>query len=942
MFNVSKLIAVLLIVTPTLGNALECESDSNAWQINASNLTPRHEAGLVSTEDAVYLLGGRGVKAIEKFDPQRKSWVKVLEKTPLELHHFQPVFLGKKIYIMGAFTGGWPNETPVGEVLTFDVENNHFETGTTIPEERRRGAAAVVTHEGKLYVIGGIQYGHMSGAVNWFDEFDPETNTFKQMPDAPHARDHVNAVVVDNKLYLIGGRVSSRATGDDFNLTTSEVDMYDFVTGQWQTLSKTSNLPTPRAGANVVAVGDNILVIGGESGAQTTAHAEVELFNTNSQVWSSLPQLELGRHSGGAAVLNDHVIAATGSGNRGGAPELGNFESLHFSAEKSDCEADAPLPTKLFAPVSIDISGPMVTETDQVNPFTDYVMWTQIEHESGRRWKLRGYFAADGKSEYSSASRGNQWRTKFTPAHSGKYSFKSRLYKGDKAAISDFIHARGKLELISEKLGGLVVSGQTLDDSGFNNSGFLSVKNGYFYFQHTNKYWLKGGSNSPENMLGYWEIDGTYRASKQARDGEAAAGDNLHHFPGHVADFKDGDPLWGDSSKPKGKGLIGAINYLAEQGINSQYFLTMNINGDGRDVWPYLKHETFDRFDVSKLAQWDLIFQHMQDKGILLHLVTQETENETLLDNGDVGDLRKLYYLELIARFSHHKALVWNLGEENGPEAWTPVAQNDDQRVAMAKFISDNDPYRHAVLIHSHSNAESKHKLLPPLLDSEHDGISFQVDYRQRVFEEIREWRKWSAERTENTPWLITMDEIGKWYTGAKVDKDDPTHDSLRRHVLWPTFLAGGAGVEWYAGARQPHNDLSTEDFRVRESLWNITRIAREFIEQNVPIWELTAIPVVYDSSISIAGLDEEPAEDKPAATFYGASNESYFLGYVIERKTLNVNMPNGTYQQIWLDPISGKTVQKPDLTIAGQQVTIVFTESEQQRDWVVLLKKTF
>ena len=44
----------------------------------------------------------------------------------------------------------------------------------------------------------------------------------------------------------------------------------------------------------------------------------------------------------------------------------------------------------------------------------------------------------------------------------------------------------------------------------------------------------------------------------------------------------------------------------------------------------------------------------------------EETENEMLLDNGEVGVERRLYYRDLIARFGHHLALNWNLGEENG------------------------------------------------------------------------------------------------------------------------------------------------------------------------------------------------------------------------------------------------------------------------------------
>ncbi len=68
--------------------------------------------------------------------------------------------------------------------------------------------------------------------------------------------------------------------------------------------------------------------------------------------------------------------------------------------------------------------------------------------------------------------------------------------------------------------------------------------------------------------------------------------------------------------------------------------------------------------DVSRLDQWEIVFGHGTQKGMYLHFKTSETENEMLLDSGDLGVQRRLYYRELIARYSHHLALNWNLGEE--------------------------------------------------------------------------------------------------------------------------------------------------------------------------------------------------------------------------------------------------------------------------------------
>ncbi|NJM79592.1 MAG: hypothetical protein HC854_08240 [Flavobacterium sp.] len=123
----------------------------------------------------------------------------------------------------------------------------------------------------------------------------------------------------------------------------------------------------------------------------------------------------------------------------------------------------------------------------------------------------------------------------------------------------------------------------------------------------------------------------------------------------------------------------------------------MNITGDDKNVYPYLTNSNFQQFDCSKLDQWEIVMEHAEKKGMHLHFKTQETENELLLDNGNLGDNRKLYYRQLIARFGHHLALNWNLGEENAD-------QTDAQRKDMAQYFYDNDPYRSHIVIHTFPN----------------------------------------------------------------------------------------------------------------------------------------------------------------------------------------------------------------------------------------------
>ena len=98
----------------------------------------------------------------------------------------------------------------------------------------------------------------------------------------------------------------------------------------------------------------------------------------------------------------------------------------------------------------------------------------------------------------------------------------------------------------------------------------------YLQFAGSGDYFLKLGSDSPETLLAYADFDGTIARKPQVP---------LHTYAPHVQDWKPGDPTWKDG---KGKGLIGAVNYLASKGVNSISFLPYNAGGDGDNVWPFV------------------------------------------------------------------------------------------------------------------------------------------------------------------------------------------------------------------------------------------------------------------------------------------------------------------------------------------------------------------
>lgn len=286
----------------------------------------RHENAAALVGDSLYAIGGRGIKPLEALNLKTLMWSR-LPAPPLEMNHFQAINYNGEIYVMGAFQGKYPHETPIPNIYIYSPKTGQWRQGPEIPKERLRGSAGVVVYNNKIYMACGIIDGHYDGHVAWLDEYDPKTNTWKRLPDAPRTRDHIAAAVVGDKLYLAGGRNSTARINKVLETTIAEVDVYDFKKGTWQALPAESNLPTQRAGGTAVTQGGKVWLIGGES-PQLPAHNEAEYLDPKTNRWTSGPKLQQGRHGTQAVVYKNAIYIVAGSANHGGGPELNTVEVL--------------------------------------------------------------------------------------------------------------------------------------------------------------------------------------------------------------------------------------------------------------------------------------------------------------------------------------------------------------------------------------------------------------------------------------------------------------------------------------------------------------------------------------------------------------------------------------------------------------------------------------
>jgi N-acetylneuraminic acid mutarotase len=258
---------------------------------------------------------------VYEYDPTVDKWTK---KQPMALpaHHVAFTELNGKCYAFGGFVppeSGPPAWVPINNAWEYDPATDRWKALAPMPSKRGSAVAAVVN--GKIYVIGGaavhpgssepaLQPARPHRLVATVEEYDPKTNTWSQRSSMPTARNHAAIGVVDNKIYVIGGRLGSAFIFTASN--TNIVEEYDPVSDQWGLVK--ARMPTERSGGAWGVHKGRIYVAGGEhqDGHLMAAFRALEAYDPATNTWMELPMMPMPRHGLAGAVVGDRLYLASG------------------------------------------------------------------------------------------------------------------------------------------------------------------------------------------------------------------------------------------------------------------------------------------------------------------------------------------------------------------------------------------------------------------------------------------------------------------------------------------------------------------------------------------------------------------------------------------------------------------------------------------------------
>jgi N-acetylneuraminic acid mutarotase len=258
---------------------------------------------------------------VYEYDPATDRWTK---KKPMALpsHHVAFTEFHGKIYAFGGFvypTTGPAAWTPIDNAWEYDPAADTWKALAPMPS--KRGSPVAVAVGDKIYVIGGV--GLLPGSteiamgfttpqasVGTVEEYDPETNTWRERSPMPTPRNHTTAGAVNGKIYVIGGRVGAAFISEATDV--SVVEEYDPAADKWS--APRSRMPTARSALGSGVLNGRIYVAGGEfqDPHMMATFRAVEAYDPASDSWSIMPSMPVSRHGLAAGVIGNRLILVGG------------------------------------------------------------------------------------------------------------------------------------------------------------------------------------------------------------------------------------------------------------------------------------------------------------------------------------------------------------------------------------------------------------------------------------------------------------------------------------------------------------------------------------------------------------------------------------------------------------------------------------------------------
>lgn len=338
------MLAVALLATPCQAAAQAAADATPAvrWSRAPDAAIARQEIYPAVLGDRIIVAGGvlsqppGFTDHVEAYDVKAGRWT-TLAPLPEGRHHIALAEAGGRIYGIGGFSGAIPDWRAHATVFVYDAEANRWSAGPSLPGPRAEGVVATVRD--RIYFIGGRvptspEAVHINAHADTArgEALDTRTKRWERIPDAPSARNSAAAAVIDDKIYVVGGRqMLKQADGRQRPVNLATLEVYDPVTKRWETRAP---MPQAQGGLAVAAYDGKLYAFGGEQFVPASkVFPDAWVYDPKTDRWSALPAMPTPRHGHGAAVVGNRIFLM-GGGEKVGVGASRVLEVLEIPAER--------------------------------------------------------------------------------------------------------------------------------------------------------------------------------------------------------------------------------------------------------------------------------------------------------------------------------------------------------------------------------------------------------------------------------------------------------------------------------------------------------------------------------------------------------------------------------------------------------------------------------
>jgi hypothetical protein len=294
-----------------------------AFTVGAPVGTDMYGPGIASAGGLVYVAGGYSfstggvVNQFKSYNPATNTWATLANlPTAVSMGSLAYDAVGGRLFLFG---GTNVTVGPFNISQVYNIATNTWSAGPNLPDFRAFMSSGTIGNF--IYLVGGYSTGNVSPAFNTNWQFNPVTGTFTTKAVLPALLGGAGSAVSGGRLYVIGGRTDANIVVQ----TNYEYDpVADTWATKAPLPGATGNVPGATALSGTAACTGDIIVTGGgnpfgpseatfpDPSRSIEATAATNLYDVATNTWSAGPTMGTPRSFTTAAQAADNLIVVGG------------------------------------------------------------------------------------------------------------------------------------------------------------------------------------------------------------------------------------------------------------------------------------------------------------------------------------------------------------------------------------------------------------------------------------------------------------------------------------------------------------------------------------------------------------------------------------------------------------------------------------------------------